>query len=401
MVTHFHYTKSRERLGICIKKINYCRFSQTSKDEKIRIVNELLQQLGLTACADTRVGEANASEMTQENTRGISGGERRRLSMAIQLLANPRLLFCDEVTSGLDAHSALKIVQVLKDYAESSGSTVVLSIHQPRPEIYQLLSGVGNLVLLSFGRVVYDGPMAEALPWMESLGYERCPAHMNPLDYLLDLTTIDYSSAATERLSRKRCANIGASWEERSCRSSSTKHLTTIHLNNTGMAAEPLSTLSTLLASSSQIVTYSNTSDRPAPNSSLGILQCHGTKRPGLSAQISTLIRRGWKNEIRSNIAVALFILSVMLGIILGFLFSGLAIRFQDISSISSMCFMTVVAQPAIILFMGIMSESRTIPVFEQEYKEALYSPLVYLISDIVVFAPAVLFSGFGQLNRS
>ncbi|KAF9175605.1 hypothetical protein BGX20_003274 [Mortierella sp. AD010] len=163
------------------------RLPTLAKQEKEDLIELLLLELGLKNCADTRVGDAHGCEVGQGGTRGISGGERRRVSAAIQLLTRPKLLVCDEVTSGLDAFAALELVKTLNTYARSSHSTVLLSIHQPRSEIFHLLSMTGGqLVLLSHGNVVYSGPMDGLLSWFVSVGLGQCPEHMNPLDFALD-----------------------------------------------------------------------------------------------------------------------------------------------------------------------------------------------------------------------
>ncbi|KAG0022926.1 hypothetical protein BGZ80_010841 [Entomortierella chlamydospora] len=163
------------------------RLPTLTKQEKEDLIESLLLELGLKNCGDTRVGDAHGCEVGQGGTRGISGGERRRVSAAIQLLTRPNLLVCDEVTSGLDAFTALELVKTLNTYARSSHSTVLLSIHQPRSEIFHLLSMTGGqLVILSRGNVVYSGPMDRLLSWFVSVGLGQCPEHVNPLDYALD-----------------------------------------------------------------------------------------------------------------------------------------------------------------------------------------------------------------------
>ena len=98
----------------------------TTAEERQRIVEEVILELGLKECADTKIGN-NARK-------GCSGGEKRRTSLGVQMLANPSLLFLDEVTTGLDATSAYQLVRTLKMLA-SKGRTIILTIHQPRSEL--------------------------------------------------------------------------------------------------------------------------------------------------------------------------------------------------------------------------------------------------------------------------
>lgn len=161
-----------------------------------RYVQELLYRLGLVTCADTIVGDAKA--------RGISGGEKKRLSIACELIASPSVIFADEPTTGLDAFQAERVMETLRKLAQE-GHTVVCSIHQPRGSIY---SKFDDLILLSSGAVVYAGPAQDhALAYFADLGH-RCPEHTNPAEYFADLISVDYSSSENEGATRKKIAAL-------------------------------------------------------------------------------------------------------------------------------------------------------------------------------------------------
>lgn len=108
----------------------------------------------------------------------MSGGERRRVSIACELVTNPSVLFLDEPTTGLDAASAASVVRTLKALAVQ-GCTVVMSIHQPRSNIVDLIDDV---ILLCHGRMCYSGPLADAEAFFRRLGFPRAPTH-NPADH--------------------------------------------------------------------------------------------------------------------------------------------------------------------------------------------------------------------------
>lgn len=109
-------------------------------------VDDIINMLNLMDCADTLIGS--------DEKRGISGGERKRVAIAIELVTNPRLLFLDEPTSGLDAFTAFKIMQIMRDMAVNESKTVISTIHQPRTDILFLFH---KLLLLSQGKIVYFG----------------------------------------------------------------------------------------------------------------------------------------------------------------------------------------------------------------------------------------------------
>lgn len=121
-----------------------------TKDEIIGIVEGTITEMGLQDCADQLIGNWHL--------RGISGGEKKRLSIALEILTRPRLLFLDEPTSGLDSASAFFVVQTLRNIAHD-GRTVISSIHQPSGEVFALFE---DLFLLSGGETVYFGAAAMA-----------------------------------------------------------------------------------------------------------------------------------------------------------------------------------------------------------------------------------------------
>ncbi|KAM0983479.1 hypothetical protein FF1_011079 [Malus domestica] len=164
----------------------------SSSEERLEYVNSLLFKLGLISCADTIVGDVKV--------RGISGGEKKRLSVACELIASPSVIFADEPTTGLDAFQAEKVMETLRQLAQD-GHTVICSIHQPRSSVY---SKFDDIVLLTEGALVYAGPAHdEPLAYFSKFGY-NCPDHVNPAEFLADLISIDYSSAESVYSSQKR-----------------------------------------------------------------------------------------------------------------------------------------------------------------------------------------------------
>ncbi|XP_076846156.1 broad substrate specificity ATP-binding cassette transporter ABCG2b [Brachyhypopomus gauderio] len=147
-------------------------YSTHGKKKKVVCI---IQELGLLDCADTKIGT--------EFLRGVSGGERKRCSIGMELITSPALLFLDEPTTGLDSNTAQSIVALLHRLSRN-GRTVIFSIHQPRYSIFKL---VDHLTLLHKGETVYAGPSAEAIQYFHSLGYE-CEAFNNPADFLMDVT---------------------------------------------------------------------------------------------------------------------------------------------------------------------------------------------------------------------
>ncbi|KAE8370854.1 hypothetical protein BDV27DRAFT_151708 [Aspergillus caelatus] len=168
------------------------------------VVTQLIHGLGLTKCADTRVGEGTGA--------GCSGGEKRRTSLGVQILANPSCLFCDEPTTGLDAANAHHIVQLLKELA-GEGRTVVVAIHTPRPEIWELFD---HILLLSQGHVLYNGPTSSVRGYFERCGH-AIPASESPAELLIDLVSVEAEAEASPMVSVARINNLKEQWKATQC----------------------------------------------------------------------------------------------------------------------------------------------------------------------------------------
>ncbi|OCL15235.1 ATP-binding cassette sub-family G member 2 [Glonium stellatum] len=149
--------------------------SRASKEQKVEDVEK---QLGIYHIRHQTIGSEEGSG------RGISGGEKRRVGIACELVTSPSILFLDEPTSGLDAFNAFNVVECLVNLVKNYNRTVIFTIHQPRSNIVALFD---QLILLAKGRTVYSGPFSSCQPYFDNIGYS-CPPGFNIADYLVDLT---------------------------------------------------------------------------------------------------------------------------------------------------------------------------------------------------------------------
>ena len=145
-----------------------------AKERELR-VESLMQELGLLHVADSFVGD--------EENRGISGGERKRVSIGVDMIHDPPILLLDEPTSGLDSKSALQVIELLSSIAKGKERTVVFSIHQPS---YRILQYISNFLILSRGSVVHNGSLESLEGIINELGYQ-IPMQLNALEFAMEI----------------------------------------------------------------------------------------------------------------------------------------------------------------------------------------------------------------------
>ncbi|CAM9216772.1 unnamed protein product, partial [Hapterophycus canaliculatus] len=145
-------------------------------DSKYFKVEMVMRSLGLYNAKDTIVGN--------NSLRGVSGGERRRVTLG-EMLCGPQTVFLlDSISTGLDSSTTFDIMNTLKSAAHSFRSTVVVALLQPPPETYELFD---NIILMAEGKIIFNGPRKDVVPYFNSLGI-YCPARKDEADWLVELT---------------------------------------------------------------------------------------------------------------------------------------------------------------------------------------------------------------------
>jgi len=146
-----------------------------TEEQKMARVNFIIATLKLTKCQNTRIGGPLV--------KGVSGGERKRTSIGVELITDPSLIFLDEPTTGLDSFTATSVMETLGDLARKDNRTVISTIHQPNSDIFDMFD---RLMLLAKGKIIYFNLASLSVDFFSGIGYP-CPELSNPCDYFMSM----------------------------------------------------------------------------------------------------------------------------------------------------------------------------------------------------------------------
>jgi ABC-type multidrug transport system ATPase subunit len=206
----------------------FLELPQLSNQQRRLFVEQTCAQLGLQPAMHRPIGEAQSTsnagsswklpQWLQRSSKSpslpsaggrLSGGERRRLSVALELLTDKEMIIADEPTSGLDSAYSVVVMKLLHDLAVTRNIPAICSLHQPRSSIWTRLDAV--VLMAPGGRICYAGPRVDVVPYFQSLGY-TLPDQTNPAEFLIDLVSINTDDPASAALDEARIAHLAASF---------------------------------------------------------------------------------------------------------------------------------------------------------------------------------------------
>ena len=298
-------------------------------------INQLLEDLHITNVADNFIGN--------ESIKGLSGGEKKRLCIGIELISEPSILILDEPTSGLDSVKAELVINLLKEQAYKN-KTIILTIHQPSAKIF---NSFNRLILISEGNIVYQGHTAESIEYFDKIGF-TCPELKNPPDYYMKMLYVADRNNFTE--------------EERT------------KLNLFIETYKKNETLALSEIKNSNLSTIDST-----------VRAYHA----GTLVEFQELLRRAFKNSLRNPMLFFVKLSqSIVIGALFDLLFNNLGYDTKGVKNREGILFFITIN----IVMSGSSGTSMTFPIerpiFIKDYKEGTYGVCSYFLSKIIAELP-------------
>lgn len=347
------------------------------------IVDQTIMELGLADAADVVVGGAFR--------KGISGGEKRRLSIGCVLVTLPSILCLDEPTTGLDAFTAFALLETLKRLAQR-GRSIILSIHQPRSDAFPVFD---RLVVLSQGSVVFSDRREALLPHFASLGYTPQP-HTNPLDFVIDVAGIDNRTDEAEEVTAKRVGELVVAWREYESRN--------------GVAGETEKSGSGQGSPTLDVGDVEKGQAQAVPRGEAESTAAEG-ERPGLWRQTSLLTRRGLLNVGRNpGLTIGFAVQAIVyvpthsfyvrrlalltrslcsIGVVVGLVFLDIPETTAGIQSLKTVCYYTMPCLFYLSIVVAVFLLCQELIIFDREREDNLYSTVPWVASLVLSYLPA------------
>ncbi|KAJ0175547.1 hypothetical protein K1T71_008706 [Dendrolimus kikuchii] len=363
------------------------------------VINEILEMLGLVEAGDTR-------------TINLSGGQKKRLSIALELVNNPPVMFFDEPTSGLDSSSCFQCISLLKSLARG-GRTIICTIHQPSARLFEMFD---FLYTLADGQCIYQGKVRGLVPFLSSMGL-HCPSYHNPADYVMEVATGEHGDWVHKLVMAVNKGNCGRGQSSSSSTSVAAQNLNYNNQTskNNAQKAEALAIsmekpTCTVIDMSEPVI---NTDKQNLPNSTnLVPITCATslldssesfTKKPikpGFPTsgwkQFWILLKRTFKSILRDQMLTHLRLCSHMIvGLLIGFLYYDIGTDAAKVMSNTGCIFFTVMFTMFTAMMPTILTFPTEMNVFVREHLNYWYSLKAFYFAKTIADLPfQIVFSG-------
>ncbi|XP_054160064.1 protein white-like [Oppia nitens] len=318
--------------------------SATDREDKVQ---KVALELGLIKCIDATIG-------TPETKKGISGGEKKRLAFASELLTDPSIMFCDEPTSGLDSFMTLNVVEVLRNMA-ANGKTIICTIHQPSSEAFALFN---QLLLMADGRVAYLGKAETALDYFSKLGL-NCPNNYNPADfYIKQLAVIPGEEKQSKMKANEICNKFADS--------------------NYAQLSMPSDT-------------HNNKSSNSNPNFGSRLLATQ--YKTNWFIQFGQLLWRSTTTTFRDQLLTRILIAqAAIIAIIFGLIYLQLDLDQVGITNINGALYLLLMNMNLTSLFGVVNTFCAEIPIFHRDHENGIYRVSSYFLAKMIAELPTYIF---------
>ncbi|OLY81891.1 ABC transporter G family member 7 [Smittium mucronatum] len=339
--------------------------SDYTKQEKIDRVKDVMKSLRLTKAENTFIG--------REGLKGLSGGERKRVSIGVEIVTDPKMIMLDEPTSGLDSNSSEVIVKLMKDIAVKKNLICISSIHQPSSKIFYTFDKV---ILMVPGGVVYFGSTKNVLSYFSTIGFEIPPLD-NPADFLIDIMTIDYENEENLQTSLDRVDFLKKSWSEYVSKNGE------VYISDYSQSS---SVVSELVDKKGLDNLNNNISNEMWKNSWFG--------------EFSTLLRRSWLRQRRDkSVLYSQIFGAIFTALLIGFTFFKKSSGFSDAQNKIGLLFLIIVNMvfPVAMPLLPVLIDERGIMI--RERSAGSYRMSSFLMSIIFTHVPISLGSNLISLT--
>lgn len=332
-----------------------------------RLVLDVINDLGLSDRVHARIGDGGGAT----GKRGLSGGEKRRVSVGLQVLTDPEVLCADEPTSGLDSFTAVVVMEKLKKLTtrKKRQITVICSIHQPRADVFDLFDHV--LILTKGGEAVYCGAVTKMVHYFTKKGFP-CPEDANPADYYIDQSSIEKDNPESVQRVRLLIEEFNKD-----------KDILQQEVED-GMIMNEIVTTNPSAANKTEIsqMSLASMSDKINPSTGIGWFQ-----------QYILLLQRFWVNNWRdtSHISGGL-IQAICLGLMVMGIFWQLDESITGIESRSGLIYINVSMEQYILMIILVERYCRDLKIFDRELQDNLYHPTAYYLAHITTSLPTLTF---------